>query len=334
MKRKRIRWMILGGVAIAAAFVVLLAPLLAAASALAVGVASAGSNAQQPTDKPETMVGNGDIVEVAKAQLGNKGGETYWRWYGFNSWADWCACFVSWCADQCGYIDTGVLPKFASVNDAKNGIAWWQTRGLWAGRAYTPSPGDIMFVDWDKDGSADHVEMVTGVNGTTIYTIGGNRDGGKGACSTGAFKKGSWTIYGYGTPKYNTLLWPAPDWKYAKKSGQSLAICPATETTDVTGVSIIAAKTGTVTRISPYTDKTYWSIEISHGKGEMVTVYDRCATPKVKQGDTVKAGQIIATMARPMPQTAISFWFTVRVDGKIVDPIQNGYLSTDGVHLS
>ena len=48
------------------------------------------------------------IVAVALSQLGNVGGEPYWSWYGFGSRVEWCACFVSWCANQCGYIETGV----------------------------------------------------------------------------------------------------------------------------------------------------------------------------------------------------------------------------------
>lgn len=39
------------------------------------------------------------IVQVALTQVGNVGGEPYWSWYGFGSRVEWCACFVSWCAD-------------------------------------------------------------------------------------------------------------------------------------------------------------------------------------------------------------------------------------------
>ena len=62
-------------------------------------------------------------LTVALSQVGNVGGEIYWRWYGFDSKVNWCACFVSWCADQCGYIDAGVIPKFAACVD---GAAWFQ----------------------------------------------------------------------------------------------------------------------------------------------------------------------------------------------------------------
>ena len=53
------------------------------------------------------------IVTVALSQIGNVGGQPYWSWYGFESRVEWCACFVSWCANECGYIDGGVIPKFA-----------------------------------------------------------------------------------------------------------------------------------------------------------------------------------------------------------------------------
>lgn len=68
------------------------------------------------------------IVTVALSQVGNVGGEPYWSWYGFGSRVEWCACFVSWCADQCGYIDTGVVPKYAGC---VNGVQWFKDRGQW-----------------------------------------------------------------------------------------------------------------------------------------------------------------------------------------------------------
>ena len=71
--------------------------------------------------------GSEKIVAVALSQLGNVGGEPYWSWYGFESRVDWCACFVSWCANECGYLDTGVIPRFANCSI---GIRWFRERGL------------------------------------------------------------------------------------------------------------------------------------------------------------------------------------------------------------
>ena len=83
-------------------------------------------------------IGDGEIVTVALSQVGNAGGEPYWSWYGFDGRVEWCACFVSWCADQCGYIDSGVIPKFAGC---VNGSQWFKDRGQWQDGSFTPEAG-------------------------------------------------------------------------------------------------------------------------------------------------------------------------------------------------
>ena len=116
-------------------------------------------------------IGDAGIVAVAASQVGNVGGEPYWSWYGFNDRVEWCACFVSWCANQCGYISDGIIPKFAGVG---TGINWFQNRGQWQGRGYHPKPGDIIFFDWDGDGYGNHVGIVESSDETYVYTIEGN----------------------------------------------------------------------------------------------------------------------------------------------------------------
>lgn len=83
-----------------------------------------------------SSVGSNDIVKVALEQVGNVGGQPYWSWYGYQSRVEWCACFVSWCANECGYIESGIIPKFAGC-DAE-GVAWFRTCGLWKERGYSP----------------------------------------------------------------------------------------------------------------------------------------------------------------------------------------------------
>lgn len=83
-----------------------------------------------------SSVGSTDIVEVANSQIGNKGGQPYWSWYGYTARVEWCACFVSWCANQCGYIESGIIPKFASCES--EGVAWFKTCGLWKDGGYAP----------------------------------------------------------------------------------------------------------------------------------------------------------------------------------------------------
>ncbi|MDR0863111.1 MAG: CHAP domain-containing protein [Oscillospiraceae bacterium] len=115
--------------------------------------------------------GSGDIVAVAVSQLGNVNGESYWSWYGFEGRVAWCATFVSWCANECGYIDAGIIPKFAACQS--QGIPWFQNRGLWQDSSYVPAPGDIIFFDWEQDGSSDHVGIVESVEGEVVHTIEG-----------------------------------------------------------------------------------------------------------------------------------------------------------------
>ena len=145
--------------------------------------------------------GDGEIVTVALSQLGNVGGQPYWSWYGFESRVDWCACFVSWCANECGYLDAGVIPRFASCSI---GIQWFRERGLWQDRDYEPRPGDLIFFDWDdedegQDGAADHVGIVEKVDGGIVYTVEGNSGN---ACRERQYAIGHAEIYGYGTPAY------------------------------------------------------------------------------------------------------------------------------------
>lgn len=140
--------------------------------------------------------GDEDIVAVAISQLGNVGGEPYWRWWGLRSRTAWCAIFVSWCADQCGYLDSEIIPKFAWVPD---GVAWFQSRGQWQPRGYTPAPGDIIFFDWEHNGGMDHVGIVEYCENGIVHTIEGNTGD---ACKRKQYSMNSQSILGYGVPMY------------------------------------------------------------------------------------------------------------------------------------
>ncbi len=135
----------------------------------------------------------GDLVAVARSQVGNIGGEPYWSWYGFESHVEWCACFVSWCADQCGYIDAGLFPKFAACTS--QGVPWFQERGQWQDNTYTPNPGDLIFFNWDQDEWIDHVGIVEKVENGRVYTIEGNSGD---ACEQNSYPLEDRQIYGYG----------------------------------------------------------------------------------------------------------------------------------------
>lgn len=136
------------------------------------------------------------IVEVARSQIGNVGGELYWRWYGFNERVEWCACFVSWCANQCGYIDAGTIPKFSGC---QWGVSWFKQHGQWINNRITPTPGMIIFFDWDGNGMSDHTGIVEKVENGRVYTIEGNTED---SCRERSYPLGDYEILGYGIPQY------------------------------------------------------------------------------------------------------------------------------------
>ena len=138
------------------------------------------------------LFGNSQIVSVAMSQVGNQGGEKFWSWYGFNSRVEWCACFVSWCTEQCGLITDGAVPKFASC---PAGVEWFQSNGKWKDNTYSPTAGTIIFFDWDRDGVSDHVGIVEKCENGRVYTVEGNSGD---AVRQEIYLESSASILGYG----------------------------------------------------------------------------------------------------------------------------------------
>ena len=137
-----------------------------------------------------TRPGNPQLVELAKRQVGNVGGYPYWSWYGFDSRVEWCACFVSWCYNQAGKSE----PRFAGCE--WQGVPWFQSHGQWGARGYNNlAPGDAIFFDWDLDGTADHVGIVIGTDGSRVYTVEGNSGD---ACKIKSYDLNYQSIKGYG----------------------------------------------------------------------------------------------------------------------------------------
>ena len=134
--------------------------------------------------------GNQNTVDIALSQVGNVGGQPYWSWYGFNSRVEWCACYVSWVLNQAGYGE----PKFAACQS--QGIPYFSSNGRWASRGYKDlAPGDVIFFDWEGDGTSDHVGIVIGTDGSRVYTVEGNSGD---ACKVRDYDLTSSVIMGYG----------------------------------------------------------------------------------------------------------------------------------------
>lgn len=138
------------------------------------------------------LFGNSQMISVAMSQLGNEGGQKFWSWYGFNGRVEWCACFVSWCSDQCGLIASGAVPKFASC---PAGVEWFRGNGKWKDNGYSPAAGTIIFFDWNGDDVSDHVGIVEKCENGRVYTIEGNSGD---AVRQEIYLESSASILGYG----------------------------------------------------------------------------------------------------------------------------------------
>ena len=139
------------------------------------------------------------IVNVALEQLGNARGQPYWSWYGFSSRVDWCACFVSWCANECGYIQDGIIPKYSLCSD---GVKWFKERGQWLDGGETPTTGMIIFFDYPDNGmngDPDHTAIVEKVENGRVYTVEGNSND---KVEKNDYAISDYTILGYGAPQY------------------------------------------------------------------------------------------------------------------------------------
>ena len=175
-----------------------------------------------PYGRAFTSGGNQAIVEVALTQLGNEGGQPYWSWYGFSSRVEWCCCFVSWCANECGYIESGTIPKYSVVDD---GVVWFKNKDQWLDGSEEPEPGMIIFFDWADDGldgGGDHTGIVEKVEGGTVYTIEGNS--GDKVCEN-QYSIGNKEILGYGFYSDNNTVATGDTaqqvWTYLKSYGYS-----------------------------------------------------------------------------------------------------------------
>ncbi len=173
--------------------------------ALIGGFIAAIFNSNGDANYDTSQIPNSEIILVAKAQIGNEGGDKFWKWYGFNEHVAWCACYVSWCANECGYIEKGIIPKFSVCTD---GINWFKEKNEWydRGESYYPIIGDIIFFDWydengNQDENCDHVGIVTrtDINNRNIYTIEGNTSN---KCAERMYSFDDVQVMGYGSPKY------------------------------------------------------------------------------------------------------------------------------------
>lgn len=178
-------------------FLIVLIVILAFISSTALGKYIGNKKYDKEIATVEVIHRDVPIVNMAYKQIGNHGGAPYWSWYGFGGRVAWCACFVSWCEDQLGYLSNNMGPKFAVTTD---GINWFKARDQWHDGSETPEAGDLVFFDWEQNGWDDHVGIVAGTSDDRIYTIEGNSTD---MCRIKSYEIGDKVLVGYGRIKTN-----------------------------------------------------------------------------------------------------------------------------------
>lgn len=139
------------------------------------------------------------LINIAKKEIGNNESDgthmKYETYMGFGGSDPWCAMFVSWCANEAGFIDSGIIPKYASCSD---GVSWFESKNQFhrEGTGYTPQPGDIVFFG---DGGGSHTGIVVSADANNVYTIEGNTSD---MVAEKTRPRATGYVYGYGTPAY------------------------------------------------------------------------------------------------------------------------------------
>lgn len=139
------------------------------------------------------------LINIAKKEIGNNERDgthmKYETYMGFSGNAPWCAMFVSWCANQAGFIESGIIPKYAAC---RSGVSWFQNKNAFhkEGSGYTPQPGDIVF--FGPNGGS-HTGIVVKSDANNVYTIEGNTSD---RVAERTRPRATGYVYGYGTPAY------------------------------------------------------------------------------------------------------------------------------------
>lgn len=138
-----------------------------------------------------------EIIAIAETEVGYKeyanNKTVYGEWYGMQG--EWCDIFISWLAYKTGILNS-LIPKEAYV---PNTAEWFKEKGQLKDRNYTPSKGDLILFDYNKNRVPDHIGIVEYVEGNVIHTIEGNKSK---MVKRQAYAIGNSGIFGIGVVKY------------------------------------------------------------------------------------------------------------------------------------
>lgn len=216
-----------------------------------------------PTEVPNLLNdgtgGSGPcIVAVAAAEVGiqeSSNGETkYGVWFGDykNSSVydaeEWCAMFVSWCANQANVPNT-IIKYDAVVGTIKNFFAplgrYYLSNAH--GGTYIPQPGDLFFWGTSQTSPA-HIGIVEKVDSTYVYLIDGNNiSTTPPGVSSYRLRLSNTSLLGFANPNYSNAAHQYPSgyqwdelqhWKVCGNCGLGKIAARHTLTTDaLTGTS-------------------------------------------------------------------------------------------------
>lgn len=146
------------------------------------------------------------------------------EWYGLNGqpWCDQAITYAAWHSGNQGPVVFGGKYAYTPAHAqafADHGEWHPMTSGVVASGIRR---GDVVFFDWSGGssiGGIDHVGLVTGTNGATVYTVEGNVENG---CRRKV--RGAHEIAGFGRPAYT-----GSNQKPAPPAAHGLAAFPGTD---------------------------------------------------------------------------------------------------------
>lgn len=230
----------------------ILALFLAVAMCFTFAVAASAYVDTNPNTHRNTGHHIADLIGVARTQLGytelststgmplvagQDGGYTKYGASFGDSTGPWCAYFIAWCASQAG-IPSSVLPRLGNCGSLAD---WYKARSKYylPSSGYIPKTGDIIFYNWSgRLNWEQHVGIVTGVSGDSVYTIEGNTGSSHGfRCEGKTRSRSSSYIIGYAAPAYNDASTYMGSYSFSAPASQSQSIAYSTSKLSVVTTS-------------------------------------------------------------------------------------------------
>lgn len=149
------------------------------------------------------------LVEKAANEVGYKqdasGLTKYGQWWagkvGDSAFekAKWSSMFLAWCGNEIGLSDE----QYGYYACSDYWVTWFKNNNAYHEvKDYTPQVGDMIFFDYDQNGTSDHNGIVKSTANGQVYAIEGNIDGEVKECN---YDLTDTRLKGYGTPLFDKV---------------------------------------------------------------------------------------------------------------------------------